>query len=367
MGWNNIINKITPCSKKNLQIEISRLYEKIEMLQRDNSGQTRIMEEHFTQTLRELQRQWEFLATYRESFENLCKQIEGLDDVKKIPQETRGILSKINQIEDAMTRSYPLSVLRFEVHIVEHCNLNCQSCDHFSPLAEEEYIDVDKFERDFKRLSELTEKHAGRIFLLGGEPLLHPRLITLLRIARECFPLQETRIAIVTNGLLLPSMNTDFWENCKKYNIELDVTKYPINLDLNGVEVLAAEKKVRFRYFGNSKVVKTSWHLPLDEMGMQNPAKNFVRCWRANNCIFLADGKLYPCVIPPNVRHFNKYFNKNIPVTEHDYVDIYKINNISEAFNFLCKPISFCRYCNVCGETKNHPWGVSERDIKEWT
>ena len=28
-----------------------------------------------------------------------------------------------------------------EVHLAEHCNLNCKGCSHFSPLAEKEFIE----------------------------------------------------------------------------------------------------------------------------------------------------------------------------------------------------------------------------------
>lgn len=36
----------------------------------------------------------------------------------------------------------------FEIHLCEHCNLRCQSCDNFSSLAEEEFVDVDVFNKE---------------------------------------------------------------------------------------------------------------------------------------------------------------------------------------------------------------------------
>ena len=32
-----------------------------------------------------------------------------------------------------------------EVHVVNHCNLNCAGCNHFAPLADPWYIDVDVY------------------------------------------------------------------------------------------------------------------------------------------------------------------------------------------------------------------------------
>jgi hypothetical protein len=37
-----------------------------------------------------------------------------------------------------------------EHHIVDHCNLNCIGCSHFSPLAEKWFEDFETFKLDFK-------------------------------------------------------------------------------------------------------------------------------------------------------------------------------------------------------------------------
>ncbi len=34
------------------------------------------------------------------------------------------------------------SKIRFEVHITEHCNLNCKACNNFSCIATPEFVDV---------------------------------------------------------------------------------------------------------------------------------------------------------------------------------------------------------------------------------
>jgi ABC-2 type transport system ATP-binding protein len=47
--------------------------------------------------------------------------------------------------------------LSFEIHLTEHCNLNCKGCFHFSCIAEEEYLTKEEFERDISRISELSK------------------------------------------------------------------------------------------------------------------------------------------------------------------------------------------------------------------
>ena len=33
-----------------------------------------------------------------------------------------------------------------EIHVVDHCNLNCAGCNHFTPLAKPFFIEVKDFE-----------------------------------------------------------------------------------------------------------------------------------------------------------------------------------------------------------------------------
>lgn len=134
-------------------------------------------------------------------------------------------------------RLLPNTKLRFEVHLTEHCNLNCKGCDNYSPLAEKEFLDIEEFKRDCGRLSELFKGKIEELSLLGGEPLLHPQIADFLEISRKNFPIGEIRI--ITNGLLLPKMNEKFWENCRKYDIVISPTRYPINFDYEGVEEMA--------------------------------------------------------------------------------------------------------------------------------
>ena len=71
----------------------------------------------------------------------------------------------------AITHQIYISVI--EVDIADHCNLNCYSCLHFSQLAKEKYYDIEVFERDIKRMSEITGGWVGLFHIMGGEPLLN--------------------------------------------------------------------------------------------------------------------------------------------------------------------------------------------------
>lgn len=271
-----------------------------------------------------------------------------------------------NQIMLALKRRTPQPELKsIAVHLVDHCNLRCCGCDHFAPLAQKRFEEPDIFEKDIKRFAELSGAKLGTLKLMGGEPLLHPQLTDFMRISRHYLP--DTRIEVVTNAILLNLQKESFWNACKEYDIVIVPTKYPLKTNYEKAEKTAESYGVKLEYYGNTNsVLKTSYHIPLDLDGKQDAVNNFLNCFHANNCVFLKQGKLYTCTVAPNINQFNKFFNKDIPLSERDGIDIHKAQNIDEILEFLSKPIPFCRYCNVNGRTFGHEWGVSKKEIEEW-
>jgi hypothetical protein len=257
------------------------------------------------------------------------------------------------------------SLTGFTVDIVSHCNLNCKFCSHFSPLVKEKYISMETFTKDLERMSELTGKVAGDIRLMGGEPLLHPQLLDFVVITRKLFPNSE--VLIVTNGILLPRQDDTFWKTLRDNNVIIYCSRYPINIDFSSINSKAAEFGVRIDYVGLQFGLKTMYYSPLDLSGKQDAKVSYIKCGGGNSdCSKLADGKLFTCAIPATARFFNEYFGKNIEITDRDYIDIYKAKNIDEILDFLCRPIPFCRYCNVDARTGKNKWGISKREITEW-
>jgi len=286
------------------------------------------------------------------------------------------ILRKINQAGIALggnkaasvaeNKMTPRKIRYFNTPLVEHCNLKCCGCDHFAPLAKPVFADPKIFERDAARLSTLLDGDVETIGLMGGEPLLHPQASAFCAIARTYFP--QTRIRIVSNGALLLKQKEDFWKACRDNSIILEITKYPIRLKFEKMKEVCAAKGVTFEFRGQTgDVEKTSYHMPLDLEGRQDARKNFVKCFHANVTVSLKEGRLYPCTIVPNIRHFNNYFHLRLPVTDRDSIDIHQARSAGELFEFLCKPLPFCRFCLIEKRTYGHAWKRSRKDIKEWT
>lgn len=254
---------------------------------------------------------------------------------------------------------------KFQTHLVEHCNLKCRGCYHFSSLAQEEYLSVEEYANDVERLASLFNRTMDEILLLGGEPLLHPQISEFFEVTRKSVP--NTPVKLLTNGLLLCNMEESFWTSIIENNVQLWVTKYPVKFDYDKAEQIAKERGVELHYF-NKEPVRTLGYQPLALAGDKNSTKNFLNCYRANECIDLKHGKVYPCIIPAEIRPFNEYFGKDLKVCEADYVDIYDVATGMELLEKLEKPIEFCKYCNrenisIFGE---RPWNSTKYDINEW-
>lgn len=270
----------------------------------------------------------------------------------------------VQEIANMQTRVIPKIMLDYEVQLVEHCNLNCKCCSHFSPICDEEFLDIEEYRRDCKRLSELFNSQANFIRLMGGEPLLHPKIEKIIEITRENFP--DCIIDLDTNGILVMSMKKEFWESMRKTNVNLSITRYPIKLNYEKIMKKCNEENVRFRFFDEQKSREFT-KLPLDLEGRQQPESNFIKCYLANSCHTLKHGKMYTCSTVPHVDHFNKYFNCNLKINESDGIDIYKVDSGKEILEFLAKPISFCKYCKVEKRIYGNKWQKSKKEVNEWT
>lgn len=260
-----------------------------------------------------------------------------------------------------LTRVRPRTHLRFEVHVAEHCNLNCENCFHFCSVADEEFLNIEEYKRDCARLSELFKGEAERIYLLGGEPLLNTNLPEIMEITRNAF--QVGQIAIITNGILLAKMGNDFWEACKKYRVEILPTKYPISVDYDGMEEYADSRGVTYKLF--SKMDKMMRN-PLTLRGDQPVKENYDRCEYSNECLTLRHGKLYTCEFPVHARHLKKYFHLDLELSEEDGIDIYAVGSAKELMEKLASPIPFCRYCKIDCRGFFQKWSVSQKDRYEW-
>ena len=259
-----------------------------------------------------------------------------------------------------------------EVNVVDHCNLNCQCCDHFSQLVKEpKFLDFNVFKRDVERLAELSENHIDIFKLQGGEPLLHEDVNKFVECTRSLFP--KAIIYFFTNGLLLmkseKNKNGNFWQCCKCNDVTVQLTEYPVGLNIDAIEEKAKEYEVKLQVFGEvadrvrGKTKRTTRH-PFDIEG-NVPKWQAISCYHFNETITLRDGRLYTCSIIPYANYFNDAFGQNLELTDDNSIDIYEAKSYKELAEFVTRRVPFCNYCDI----KNRhtlPWARSKKSLNEY-
>ncbi len=300
-----------------------------------------------------------------ERLDSLAKQLnQTTERIEALEQQNRWLIERLSKDREQGIHLKPKPVLRVELHVSETCNLNCRMCSHFSCIAKPEFLEPAVLERDMKRLAELYDNGVYQIKLLGGEPLLNPKLPELCHIVRRHFP--DAHLVITTNGTLLPKMGDEFWLACKETRVELLCTEYPISFDYKEVEALVRRRGIPYSRVNDEEM--TFHHMPLDLTGGQDPVQSFRDCDHKNYaCVSLYHGRLYTCTVAMNARHFEKRFHAGITLSPRDSIDIYEASSAWEIAEFLSRPIPFCRFCDVGRRTWGHKWGKTKHSIQEWT
>jgi MoaA/NifB/PqqE/SkfB family radical SAM enzyme len=201
----------------------------------------------------------------------------------------------------------------------------------------------------------------SEIYLLGGEPLLHPDVISFMRVTRENFP--ASRINVMTNGVLAHRMEAPFWEALHDYGCILVCDVYPVPLQVERVNELAAEHGATVEWIESRDEF---FRLPIDPAGDHDAADAFERCRWVNNCPILRDGRIFPCAYIAYVDILKERFGlTGMEVTDEDSVSIYETDDPYKIMDFLLRPVPWCRYCDF-DSMKMLPWDRSKREPGEW-
>ncbi|GHV51061.1 hypothetical protein FACS1894216_04370 [Synergistales bacterium] len=283
------------------------------------------------------------------------------------------IMSEFNKIKIAYKLTpRPRDRMWVEVNLADHCNLNCQMCDHFSQLVKEPYfLDIEVFKRDMERLAELSGNHVDILKLQGGEPLLHKDVNKFAEITRSLFP--ESIIYFFTNGLLLlkseHSVGGNFWQCCKDNDVTIQLTEYPINLNIPAIENKAKEYGAKLQVFGEvadrvrGKTKRSVKH-PFDLAGNIDKPQ-FVSCYHFNETITLRNGRLYTCSIIPYAHYFNEAFEQHLEIGNENSIDIHEAKSYEEIAEFVTMRVPFCNYCDI-KHRRTAQWARSNRELEEY-
>ena len=254
----------------------------------------------------------------------------------------------------------PPRLHRLVAHITDHCNLDCRGCSHFSNIADPAFADPEQLDREFARLSKLFD--ISELYLLGGEPLLHPKVLEFVRSARGHFP--RTKIILLTNGILLPRMQDEFWRVLGQERITLMYDDYPIRLQTERIAQLAKDNGINVELATHDDAFLK---LPIDFEGSQDEASSFARCRMNMNCPILRNGRLYPCAYIAYIDLFISRFGvEGLEPSDDDSISIFDNDDPYKIMDFLLHPVPWCRHCDF-DSAEPFDWGRSSRSIDEWT
>jgi len=248
-------------------------------------------------------------------------------------------------------------VLRYlEIHLTDHCNLNCKGCCHFAPIAIPWFADLNIYARDMRRLQEIFST-ITTIRLMGGEPLLHPQVETFLSVTRWYFP--RSKIEVLTNGILLDRMPDSFWNGCRKFGVGVSVTLYPpVAHQRSFFAMSARDRGVAYE----CREVSGFW-ARMNLRADSDPEQSFRQCRSWDYTPNLRAGRLYICYVIPVIHHFNRRYGTCVP--ESSFLDIHDPRLTGwDVLAFLDRHADTCQYCSL----NRHwfGWASSRQAISEW-
>lgn len=243
--------------------------------------------------------------------------------------------------------------------LFEGCNLNCSGCSHFSPLTKHpKMLSVEEFHRDLIQLKSKFQ-YIKTIQFLGGEPLINKKLALFIMEAHKLFPFAN--LSIITNGLLIPSLDKETLEIIRNCCVFVHISWYKNNTQLlNDIK----NKLEQYQICYQITAFNDSFRLQYNINGTNDYKKSWNIC-EDRLCHTIVNGKISACYYAATVKHANKYFGLNIPHSEYEY-DIYDDNlSAEEIIKKITTPFPLCSYCNGGNsrEAPRVPWKKSENKL----
>lgn len=249
--------------------------------------------------------------------------------------------------------------IMIEMHLVDHCNLNCVSCNHFSPLAKPWFITKESLQNSLTLVKE-NIPNVKNLILLGGEPTLHPELLELCKIARNIMP-KDVEICVMSNGKNLTQVLQDA-EQYKNLKVYFSICDYPTHTNKSQVQE-AIDKGIAS--YVNTRLLMCS-SLVNEQDHIEDPIANFYNCsHHMLPCFTVEEDKLFVCPFASHSKHYFKKCKQDYPITEFDYLKIADIQNDIELLqDFIFTPKPICAYCRH--ESELREFKKSTRTIQEY-
>ena len=244
-----------------------------------------------------------------------------------------------------------------EFWATRHCNLNCKGCSSCSPIMPEWFLELRTLNDDLSRLKYLGINILN-INILGGEPLLHPDITEIFRLVRKIYP--SANISLMTNGLLLPEMPSEFRTACRECDVMIRVTCFPVMTSQQRKNLEEILRRENLRFHLTDKRVFNKILVLNNKADIEDIVSN-CGCNKAYN---LFDGHVSRCTVPMVVQGMNNYFGANFITGGR--LNIYSVESGCEIAEFLAAPNESCRNCSVHTEKVQWEKSGSHPKLSDW-
>jgi organic radical activating enzyme len=250
-----------------------------------------------------------------------------------------------------------------EYSLTDHCNLSCYGCDHASPLLPPALAEAASFEADLAALRGVL--HTQRLYLIGGEPLLHPRLADFMDIARRSGVCDG--VFLVTNGTLLHRAPEAVWRGLAG----IDVTLYPgvrVQMPLEEMQRRARRHNVALSVRRSNEFRRTILHRRIEDEALVQTIYDACRIAHDFGCHAVHDGRYYKCSVAPYTAKRLRlvgtaYQGPDDGVPLHGVADL---RRRLEEYLGSDRPLPSCAYCLGTSGRRVAHHQVNAEGRKEW-
>lgn len=263
-----------------------------------------------------------------------------LDNLLYAPIETlKGKLSDGEKIAKICLYTERTELETMEIHVAEHCNLNCKNCSMFCGLVETcDFPCYQEFEEGIKQLKNFFP-HIKKFRIIGGEPLLNPELDKYICLIRNVYP--YTDIRLISNGILVTKMSDQLIQTIIDNDVTFIVTQY-ISLKHSIDEINRFLSKTGIRYIVTEAVLE--FQKIYNALGDSDIDENFYRCHWKGSCATMYGTKIATCYIPFVIHYFSDKFN--LAIEETGKIDLMEEGlTAQEIIKRMHTPFDMCRYC----------------------
>ena len=263
-----------------------------------------------------------------------------LDNLLYAPIETlKGKLSDGEKIAKICLYTERTELETMEIHVAEHCNLNCKNCSMFCGLVETcDFPCYQEFEEGIKQLKNFFP-HIKKFRIIGGEPLLNPELDKYIRLIRNVYP--YTDIRLISNGILVTKMSDQLIQTIIDNDVTFIVTQY-ISLKHSIDEINRFLSKTGIRYIVTEAVLE--FQKIYNALGDSDIDENFYRCHWKGSCATMYGTKIATCYVPFVIHYFSDKFN--LAIEETGKIDLMEEGlTAQEIIKRMHTPFDMCRYC----------------------